>query len=40
MYRAMNRILPRQTAAQYMLGFAASLDASDRDAIARAVLTD
>jgi len=40
MYRAMSRILPRQTAAQYMLGFAASLDASDSDAIARAVLTD
>ena len=40
MYGAMSRILPRQTAAQYMLGFAASLDSPDRDAIARMVLVN
>ena len=40
MYRAISRILPRQTAAQYMIGFAASLDGPDRDAIVRTVLTD
>lgn len=40
MYRAYRRIFPPSTAAPYMLGFAADLDAEDRDAIARIVLTD
>lgn len=40
MYRAISRILPHQTAAQYMTGFTASLDEADRDAIIRIILTD
>ena len=39
MYRVMNRVLPRQDAAQHMLGFAASLDPGDRDLIVRMVFT-
>jgi hypothetical protein len=40
MWRAMRRRFPGQAAAQYMLGVAADLDPTDRDAIVLIVLTD
>lgn len=39
LYNALSTALPRQTAGQYVLGFAATLDPEDRDGIARMVLT-